>query len=1140
MRRFQIPNAALVAGLAVLLSGCSGETPTAPSSNGGNGGGNGSCTALVSMSATTQSPIVGSTAIVRATVTRSGVPVPDGGSVQYTTDLGFFEENGLNTISKTTVGGVADVTVFSSNSGTAHVKAVFDCANAQINLQFGGVPDTGPFISSLSPTTGSCAGGDVVTILGGRFGNGTNLDVFFGGVRGSIKGAVTDTQITVTTPAHPLKNPAVPETVDVVVVVNKLTSPPFQFTFACIPSELKLFLSSINPTAGSPAGGDTVQIFGGHFGTNIATTQVTFCGAPAQIVAQQDQQITVTTPKHALANPAISETCDVSVRRDIGLVSENSATLPQAFTYRGNGSGGICNTDPTFFIASLTPNSGPPDGGTTVTLTGSGFGSTVSLMRVDFGGTPATIVTISNTTIVVSTPRHTLASPDVPETVDVTVTDLGSPVQRCARVVNGFVYTAAAPTIFSLSPTTGSCAGGDVVTILGARFGNGTNLDVFFGGVRGSIKGAVTDTQITVTTPAHPLKNPAVPETVNVVVVVNGLRSPPFQFTYVCIPPELKLFLSSINPTAGSPAGGDTVQVFGGHFGTNIATTLVTFCGASATIVAQQDQQITVTTPRHALANPAISETCDVSVRRDIGLVSENSATLPQAFTYRGNGSGATCNTDPTFFIASLTPNSGPPDGGTIVTLTGSGFGSTVSLMRVDFGGTPATIVTISNTTVVVSTPRHTLASPDVPETVDVTVTDLGSPVQRCARVVNGFVYTAKALDPVIYSVSPRTGPNDASTRVSIFGTGFQFPMQVFLTGGNCGAQRVEAAVSDISLTTIVFKTPVAVGGNVCLANQLVTIVIVNPSTGKTADCKDCFKYYSCPTITSIAPGFGPYTGGTQVVITGHNFEEPATVGGGGTAWSTISVSSQEIIAVTPPALVTGCSDISSPVLVNGTSLSCQDAIGPIFTYYVKSLSPFITSISPSSVPEAGAPGVVITGGNFIDNNMRVVVNGINVFPTSRTATQITFTAPPFVGTFNQGVCTVGTTTGSRNLATSVPLDVLNVTTTCTSAVDQLTYIPADTTCIIKPVAPVPLVITTTTLPDATNGTPYTFTLSATGGTTPYTWTLLGTLPTGLTLNASTGVISGTPTVASTFNFSVTVTDSLGATATANLSIKVN
>ena len=501
MRRFQIPNAALVAGLAVLLAGCSGETPTAPPTNGGNGnGGNGSCTALVSMSATTQSPVVGTAAIVRATVTRGGSPIPDGGSVQYTTDLGFFGENGLNTISKTTAGGVADVTVVSLDSGTAHVKAVFDCANGQINVNFGGIPDTGPFISSLSPTTGSCAGGDLVTILGGRFGDGTNVDVFFGGVRGSIKGAVTPTQITVTTPARTLKDPAVPETVDVVVRVAGASSPPKSFTFACIPADQRIFVSSISPTEGVSTGGDVVQILGGHFGANIATTRVTFCGRPAQITQQQDQQITVSTP----ASPLALEVCDVVVTRDLGLVSQQSATAPQQFTYR--------------------------------------------------------------------------------------------------------------------------------------------------------------------------------------------------------------------------------------------------------------------------------------------------------------------------------------------------------------------------------------------------------------------LVFT-----PVINSVSPRTGPNDAFTRVTIFGSGFQFPTQVFLTGGACGAQLVEADVSDITLTTIVFKTPVAIGANVCLSNQLVDVVVKNPSTGKTANCPACFKYYACPSITSIAPGFGPYLGGTQVVITGHNFEEPAIVNGGGTAWQPISVSSQQIIAVTPPASSTSDHARTSP-----------------------------------------------------------------------------------------------------------------------------------------------------------------------------------------------------------------------------------
>jgi len=86
---------------------------------------------------------------------------------------------------------------------------------------------------------------------------------------------------------------------------------------------------------------------------------------------------------------------------------------------------------------------------------------------------------------------------------------------------------------------------------------------------------------------------------------------------------------------------------------------------------------------------------------------------------------------------------------------------------------------------------------------------------------------------------------------------------------------------------------------------------------------------------------------------------------------------------------------------------------------------------------------------------------------------------------------------------------------------------------------PATLRITTTTLPGATVGVPCTITLAATGGTTPYTWAkTAGTLPTGLSLSTA-GVISGTPTSAGTFNFTVRVTDANGSTATQALSMVV-
>jgi hypothetical protein len=84
------------------------------------------------------------------------------------------------------------------------------------------------------------------------------------------------------------------------------------------------------------------------------------------------------------------------------------------------------------------------------------------------------------------------------------------------------------------------------------------------------------------------------------------------------------------------------------------------------------------------------------------------------------------------------------------------------------------------------------------------------------------------------------------------------------------------------------------------------------------------------------------------------------------------------------------------------------------------------------------------------------------------------------------------------------------------------------------PGTPQALTIFTTTLPNAAIGTPYSQTLMATGGKTPYVWTLdSGTLPAGLSLNFY-GVISGTPTLASTTQqFTVKLTDSANPNVTA-------
>jgi uncharacterized protein YhjY with autotransporter beta-barrel domain len=104
----------------------------------------------------------------------------------------------------------------------------------------------------------------------------------------------------------------------------------------------------------------------------------------------------------------------------------------------------------------------------------------------------------------------------------------------------------------------------------------------------------------------------------------------------------------------------------------------------------------------------------------------------------------------------------------------------------------------------------------------------------------------------------------------------------------------------------------------------------------------------------------------------------------------------------------------------------------------------------------------------------------------------------------------------------------LTVTTT-----DSTTGIPATTSATYTLAVLVPtLSLTPDTLTGAMAGVAYTQTFAASGGIAPYQYALsAGTLPTGLSLNASTGQLAGTPTQAGSFDISITATDSTTGTA---------
>ncbi|MEV8099757.1 IPT/TIG domain-containing protein [Kitasatospora sp. NPDC085879] len=213
----------------------------------------------------------------------------------------------------------------------------------------------------------------------------------------------------------------------------------------------------ISPNQGSTAGGTTVTITG----TNLAgATAVKFGTKSATITANTPTQVTCISPSG-------SGTVGVTV------TTAGGTSNPLSFYYIGAP-----------FKASLSDASGPTAGGNSVTITGTGLSTASS---VQFGANSATPTITSDSQISVTVPAGTS-----PGTVSVSVTTVGG-------TNNGFSYTYVdAPTVSTITPSSGSTSGGTAVTIAGTSLS--TTQSVTVGGTAAPFS-VVNDTTLSVVTP---------------------------------------------------------------------------------------------------------------------------------------------------------------------------------------------------------------------------------------------------------------------------------------------------------------------------------------------------------------------------------------------------------------------------------------------------------------------------------------------------------------------------------------------------------------------------------------------------------------------------------------------------------------
>ncbi|MDP3396419.1 MAG: IPT/TIG domain-containing protein [Methanoregula sp.] len=704
-----------------------------------------------------------------------------------------------------------------------------------------------PTVTSISPPTGPVAGDTPIIITGTNFIGATNSGSSLYNV--SINGTVLTNMTVVSATSIRGSTPAgIAGLVNINVTTPNGTSVTGtnKYTYVDVPT-----FTSITPVTGSTAGGTPVTITGTNLigatnsGSSIFNVSIGGTALTNMTVVSSTKIIGSTRAGNA-------GLADVIISTPNGTATGGAG----AYTYAG---------PPTF--TNITPASGTTLGGTTVTISGTNLiGANAGGVNgnVTIGGSLVTIVSVVSDSITATTPAHAAGA------VNVVIT-----TPNGTATGTGVYSYGAPPTFTSITPASGTTAGGTTVTISGTNLiganAGGVKGNVTMGGSPATIVSVVSGS-ITATTPAH-----AAGAVDIVITTPNGTANGTGVYSYRA-PPTF----TSINPASGTTAGGTTVTISGTNLiGANAGGVNgnVTIGGSPATIVSVVSGSITATTPAHAAGE------VDVVI------------TTPNGTATGGTGAY-------TYTVPPTVTHIAPPTGQntttiSIANLQGTGFYGTptVNLTKTGENNITATDVTVASATKI--TCKFDLSGKKV-GAWNVTVIN---PDGQSGSLFEGFTVTNSTPSPAVSSITPSTGQNNASVIITdLAGTGFLSGATVKLT---------KSGQTDIVATGVTVVSATRITCTFDLTGKAAgpwNIVVTNTDT-QTGTLTNGFTVTSLtptPTFTSITPASGTTAGGTTVTISGTNLIG-ANAGGvngnvtiGGALATIISVVSGSITATTP------------------------------------------------------------------------------------------------------------------------------------------------------------------------------------------------------------------------------------------------